>query len=55
MSKPIESLNNDLFNSFNPQDEPWVVGGTGSGSFNGTFGHGGTDAQIDGDIDFDTE
>lgn len=54
MSKTLETLNNELFNSFNPQDEPWVVGGgfTGTGS-HGTHGPSGPDPGGDVDIDAD--
>lgn len=44
----FEDINNDLFASFKPEDELWVVGGTwgGSGSYT-SGGDGGGDVQHD--------
>jgi hypothetical protein len=49
----LESINGELFQSFDPDDESWVVGGSfsgASGSVNGKFKDGGGDF----DLDFDT-
>lgn len=51
--KKLESLNSELFQSFNPENEPWIVGGT-TGSTSGSFTHnnGSNDGSVDGDLDF---
>jgi hypothetical protein len=50
----LENINSDLFNSFNPEEDLSMVGGAATGSVTGgtTFGPNGTDANVDGTIDF---
>jgi len=53
MKKSLESINSELFNAFNPEDELWVVGGSksvsGSGSVTSTPNgpDGGGDVDVD--------
>ena len=52
----LENINDNLFNSFNPEDELWVVGsGTGSVSGSITFAATSRDGSVDGDADFGFE
>ena len=50
----LENLNSELFDSFNPNEELWIVGGTKSGSASGSVTHtpSGTDGGGDVDIDW---
>jgi hypothetical protein len=49
----LENINSDLFNSFNPEDELWIVGsGTGSVTGSITFAATSRDGSVDGDADF---
>jgi hypothetical protein len=52
----LENINSNLFNSFNPEDELWVVGGTLSESVSGsgTVGPSGGDAVVDADLTHDS-
>lgn len=48
----LESINDELFTAFNPDEELWIVGGNKSVSGSGgTTGSGG-DVSGDGDFDF---
>ena len=48
----LENINSDLFNSFNPDDNLWVIGGTTySASISYTFGTSSPDTALEGDID----
>ena len=51
----LENINSDLFNSFNPEEELWIVGGTGSVTGSATHTPAGTDGTVDGDYDFGEE
>lgn len=49
----LENINNELFNSFDPEEELWVVGG--SGSVSGSVTSQGGKADGGGDVDLDFE
>ena len=52
----LENINNDLFDSFNPEEELWIIGGaTGSVTGSATYGPSGPDGRVDGDLDFALE
>ena len=53
-SQELETINSELFGSFDPEDELWIVGGaTGSGSV--TYTPSGGDGSADVDFAFEEE
>jgi len=45
----LERINNELFGSFDPEDELWIVGGSKTGTSSVTY----TPTGPDGGVDFD--
>ena len=48
----LERINDELFNSFNPEDESWLVGGGKTSTSWITYSPSGVDAVFDIDINF---
>jgi hypothetical protein len=50
----LERLNNELFGSFDPEDESWIIGGEGTKTISdmATFSSGHIDYTLDYDISF---
>lgn len=46
----LEAINSELFTTFEPSEEAWVVGGSGSASGSATYNNG---ADGGGDVDYD--
>jgi len=51
----LENINSDLFDSFNPDEELWVVGGTTCVGGSATGTPAGTDWDVNGDWDHSEE
>ena len=49
----LERINSELFGSFDPEEESWIVGGAATGSGSATYTPAGFDAG--GDVDFGLE
>lgn len=48
-SEELEKINSELFGSFDPEDESWIVGGSKSVTGSATY----TPSGPDGTVDFD--
>jgi hypothetical protein len=48
----LESINNELFNSFDPEQELWIIGGSTRQTICGTYTYSG--GQPDGSVDLDS-
>lgn len=53
-SEELESINHEMFSSFNPEDEPWIGGADASKTITDmvTFSSGHTDWMLDYELDF---
>ena len=52
--KELESIDNELFGSFDPGDEPWIGGRGFTHTSVATFSDGSIDIMLDLDLDIDT-
>jgi hypothetical protein len=51
-NEELETINSELFGSFDPEDESWIVGGSKSVTGSGTFTPNGPDGTVDFDFVF---